>query len=139
MVIWTEGDQGVMRRSQDMETKQRMPDLHFTSRTETRKLKQCENFITPGIDKIPCFQLKKYDSFHPHLATSFSNSVSSQEELPECPTQGNTSLLSKSPETQRANREVQADLLLNICVCSKSLCPKDLTCQKLVLYFSLLT
>ena len=81
-----------------------MLDLLFDFQTITRKLKQYGNFKTPGIDKIPNFWLKKFDSLHPHLATSFSNLVSSQEELPEWLTQGNTSLLPKSPETQRANK-----------------------------------
>ena len=69
-----------------------------------RKLKEFSNFKAPGIDKIPNFWLKQFNSLLPKYVSSFNNIKNGEEPTPDWLTTGQTKLLPKSQETERPNK-----------------------------------
>ena len=58
----------------------------------------------PGIDKIPNFWLKPFDSLLPKHVAVFNKIGDGEEATPDWLTTGPTKLLPKSQETERPNK-----------------------------------
>ena len=81
-----------------------MPSLNIDLASMKKKLKEFSNFKSPGLDKIPNFWLKQFDSLLPKYVTVFNKIKDGEEATPDWLTMGQTKLLPKSQETERPNK-----------------------------------